>query len=46
MQWFGHLAGGIAGIVLLYYGAEYLIKGGVSIALKLCIFKNLSCTIE
>ena len=29
------IAGGIAGIVLLYYGAEYLIKGGVSIALKL-----------
>ena len=29
------LAGGIAGIALLYYGAEYLIKGGVSIALKL-----------
>ena len=35
MQWFGHIAGGIAGIALLYYGAEYLIKGGVSIALKL-----------
>ncbi|MBR2626045.1 MAG: calcium/sodium antiporter [Lentisphaeria bacterium] len=35
MQLIGHLAGGIAGIALLYYGAEYLIKGGVSIALKL-----------
>ena len=31
------IAGGIAGIVLLYYGAEFLIKGGVSIALKLRI---------
>lgn len=35
MQLIGHIAGGIAGIALLYYGAEYLIKGGVSIALKL-----------
>ena len=29
------ISGGIAGLVLLYYGAEFLIKGGVSIALKL-----------
>ena len=29
------IIGGIAGIALLYYGAEWLIKGGVSIALKL-----------
>ncbi len=29
------ISGGIAGIALLYYGAEFLIKGGVSIALKL-----------
>lgn len=35
MQTFLQLAGGVAGIALLYYGAEYLIKGGVSIALKL-----------
>jgi cation:H+ antiporter len=28
------IIGGIAGIVFLYYGAEFLIKGGVSIALK------------
>lgn len=28
------IIGGISGIVLLYYGAEFLIKGGVSIALK------------
>lgn len=30
-----HIASGIAGIAMLYYGAEFLIKGGVSIALKL-----------
>lgn len=35
MQAFLQISGGIAGIILLYYGAEYLIKGGVSIALKL-----------
>lgn len=29
------IIGGIAGIALLYFGAEWLIKGGVSIALKL-----------
>ena len=29
------MIGGIAGIALLYFGAEWLIKGGVSIALKL-----------
>ena len=29
------MLGGIAGIALLYYGAEWLIKGGVSIALKM-----------
>ena len=28
---------GIAGLVLLYYGAEFLVKGGSSIALKLKI---------
>lgn len=31
------LSGGIAGIALLYYGADYLIKGGVGIARKLHI---------
>lgn len=35
MQTFYQIAGGIAGIALLYYGAEFLIRGGVSIALKL-----------
>ena len=30
-----HIVSGIAGIAMLYYGAEFLIKGGVSIALKL-----------
>lgn len=35
MQTLYQIAGGIAGIALLYYGAEFLIKGGVSIALKL-----------
>lgn len=29
------ITGGVAGIALLYYGAEWLIKGGVSIALKM-----------
>ena len=29
------IIGGVAGIALLYYGAEWLIKGGVSIALKM-----------
>ena len=29
------IIGGIGGIALLYYGAEWLIKGGVSIALKM-----------
>lgn len=29
------ISGGVVGIALLYYGAEYLIKGGVSIALKM-----------
>ena len=28
---------GIAGIALLYYGAEFLVKGGSSIALKMKI---------
>lgn len=37
MQLLLNLIGGAAGIVLLYYGAEFLIKGGVSIALKLKI---------
>ena len=31
------ILGGIAGVALLYYGAEYLIRGGVSIANKLKI---------
>ena len=35
MSSFLTIAGGIVGIALLYYGAEYLIKGGVSIALKM-----------
>lgn len=29
------IIGGIGGVALLYYGAEWLIKGGVSIALKM-----------
>lgn len=29
------IVGGIGGVALLYYGAEWLIKGGVSIALKM-----------
>ncbi len=29
------IIGGVGGIALLYYGAEWLIKGGVSIALKM-----------
>lgn len=37
MDAFLTISGGIAGIALLYYGAEFLIKGGVSIALKLKI---------
>ena len=37
MEYVLQIAGGIAGIALLYYGAEFLIKGGVSIALKLKI---------
>lgn len=37
MEYVLQTAGGIAGIALLYYGAEFLIKGGVSIALKLKI---------
>ena len=35
MSMFYQILGGIAGIALLYYGAEFLIKGGVSIALKM-----------
>lgn len=35
MTTFLQISGGIIGIALLYYGAEYLIKGGVSVALKL-----------
>ena len=35
MSSFFTIIGGIAGIALLYYGAEWLIKGGVSIALKM-----------
>ncbi len=37
MEIFLQIISGIAGIALLYYGAEYLIKGGVSIAMKLQI---------
>ena len=37
MQTVLQISGGSAGLVLLYYGAEFLIKGGVSIALKLKI---------
>ncbi|MBR7103424.1 MAG: calcium/sodium antiporter [Lentisphaeria bacterium] len=37
MKTFLELAGGIAGIALLYYGADYLIKGCVGIARKLHI---------
>ena len=35
MSSFLTISGGVVGIALLYYGAEYLIKGGVSIALKM-----------
>lgn len=35
MSTFLTIVGGVAGIALLYYGAEWLIKGGVSIALKM-----------
>ena len=35
MSSFLTIAGGVVGIALLYYGAEWLIKGGVSIALKM-----------
>ena len=35
MSAFLTIIGGAAGIALLYYGAEWLIKGGVSIALKM-----------
>ncbi len=35
MSSFLTIIGGIGGIALLYYGAEWLIKGGVSIALKM-----------
>ena len=31
------LIGGIFGLALLYYGAEFLVKGGSAIALKLKI---------
>ena len=34
MDWFIQIAMGILGGVMLYYGAEFLVKGGVSIALK------------
>ena len=34
MDWFYQIALGILGGVMLYYGAEFLVKGGVSIALK------------
>lgn len=36
-SWLVQIALGMAGIFLLYYGAEYLIKGGVSIANRLRI---------
>ena len=35
MELFLQILAGIAGVALLYYGAEYLIRGGVSIANKL-----------
>lgn len=35
MSSFLTISGGVVGIALLYYGAEWLIKGGVSIALKM-----------
>lgn len=34
MDWFIQISLGILGGVMLYYGAEFLVKGGVSIALK------------
>lgn len=34
MDWLIQIAMGILGGVMLYYGAEFLVKGGVSIALK------------
>ena len=34
MDWFIQISMGILGGVMLYYGAEFLVKGGVSIALK------------
>ena len=34
MDWFVQIVLGILGGVMLYYGAEFLVKGGVSIALK------------
>ncbi len=37
MTTFLQIAGGCAGLVLLYYGAEFLIKGGVAIARRLNI---------
>ncbi len=35
MELFLQILAGVAGVALLYYGAEYLIRGGVSIANKL-----------
>ena len=37
MTTFLQIIGGIAGVALLYYGAEFLVKGGVSIATKMKI---------
>ena len=37
MKTFLEIVGGVAGIVLLYYGAEFLIRGGVGVARKLHI---------
>ena len=34
MDWFIQISLGILGGVMLYYGAEFLVKGGVSVALK------------
>ena len=34
VTWLTHIALGVLGGVMLYYGAEFLVKGGVSIALK------------
>lgn len=37
MTMFGNLCGGAAGIILLYYGAEFLVRGGVALARRMKI---------